>query len=149
MLKALVPVDGSENALNAVRHVIKLMRDGEPFELHLLNVQPLLHKNVTSHVPHQVVQDYHREEADKALKSACDLLHGAGVPYQSHILVGHAAAVIAEQARTLGCDQVVMGTRGLGSLTQILLGSVSNETIQLMDPKIPITLVKAGYASSS
>ena len=41
MLRILIPVDGSENALRAVRFLIKkstLFRD--PLEIHLLNVQP-------------------------------------------------------------------------------------------------------------
>jgi hypothetical protein len=40
---------------------------------------------------------------------------------------------------------VVMGTRGLGTVTQLLLGSVSHKAIHQMDPHIPVTLVKAGY----
>ena len=48
MLKALVPVDGSSNSLCAVRHVIKLVQDREPLNIHLLNVQPPFRGDVTS-----------------------------------------------------------------------------------------------------
>ena len=42
MLKVLVPVDGSSNALGAVRHAIAEYRRHHELELHLLNVQPAL-----------------------------------------------------------------------------------------------------------
>ena len=47
MLKALVPVDGSANSLGAIRHVIKLVKNREPLEIHVLNVQPPVHGDVT------------------------------------------------------------------------------------------------------
>src|SRR5687768_17961453 len=66
MLKALVPVDGSGNSLCAVRHVIKLVQDREPLEIHLLNVQPPLPGDVTSFVAKNNVRDFHLEEGEKA-----------------------------------------------------------------------------------
>lgn len=143
MRKALVPVDGSDYSLSAVRHVIKRIQESEPLDVHLLNVQPGLRGDVTAFVPHDVVHDYHIDEANKALKGACELLDNAGISYTKHIYVGHAADVIAERAKELHCDQVIMGTRGLGTVTQVLLGSVSHEAIHQMDPHIPVTLVKA------
>jgi nucleotide-binding universal stress UspA family protein len=145
MRRALLPVDGSDNALSSVRHVIKLIRGGEPLEVHVLNVQPPLHGDVTTFVAAEAVRDFHREEAEKALAEACKLLDEAGVPYVKHIKVGHAAEVIAHTAKKLSCDKVIMGTRGLGTITQLLLGSVSHKAIHQMDPHIPVTLVKAGY----
>ena len=39
MLKALLPVDGSENSLRAVKHLINLVQGREPMDVHILNVQ--------------------------------------------------------------------------------------------------------------
>ena len=50
--------------------------------------------------------------------------------------------MIAEWAHKLHCDNVIMGTRGLGTVTPLLLGSVTHEVIHEMDPGIPVTLVK-------
>jgi nucleotide-binding universal stress UspA family protein len=36
-----------------------------------------------------------------------------------------------------------MGTHGFSKVTHWLLGSVSRETVHLIDPDIPVTLVKA------
>ena len=39
MLKALVPIDSSSASERAVRHVIALAKDGEPLEVHPVDVQ--------------------------------------------------------------------------------------------------------------
>ena len=80
------------------------------------------------------------------MQSARELLDRANVPYAVHVFVGQAAPVIAECARDLRCTLVVMGTHGFSKITHWLLGSVSRETIHLIDPDIPVTLVKAGGA---
>ncbi|HEX2727807.1 MAG TPA: universal stress protein [Beijerinckiaceae bacterium] len=147
MLKALVPVDGSNNSMCAVRHVIKLVQDREPLEIHLLNVQPPFHGDVTSFVAKEDVEGFHLDEAHKALHRACELLNEAAVHYTKHVYVGHAAEVIAEVAKELGCDKVIMGTHGYGTVRQLMMGSISHKAIHLMDPGIPVTLVKDGYAA--
>lgn len=149
MFKALLPVDGSDHSLSAVRHAIKLYRNNELGEIFLLNVQPPVRGDVTAFVPQAVVDDYHIEEGEKALAKARQLLDEAGVPYRKHIHVGDAAHVIAHLAKDLRCDQVIMGTHGFGTVTQILLGSVSHEAIHQMDPQIPVTLIKAPNAHAA
>ncbi len=140
MLKALVPVDGSENADRAVRHVAKLIGDREPLEVHLINVQPPFHGDVSTFVGKKTLDDYHREQGELALASAKRILDEAGVKYTPHIAVGGAAETIVEFSRRLKVDKIVMGTRGLGGLAGLLLGSVATEVIKLAD--VPVTLVK-------
>jgi nucleotide-binding universal stress UspA family protein len=149
MLKALVPIDGSSNSLCAVRHVIKLVQDREPLEIHLLNVQPPFRGDVTSFVAKEDVEGFHLDEGHKALKRAQELLDEAGLHYTTHIYVGHAAEVIADCAKELHCDKVIMGTHGRGTVTQLLMGSISHKAIHQLDPSIPVTLVKEGYGIAS
>ena len=142
MLKALVPVDSTGNSLGAIRHVVKLVRGREPLEVHLLNVEPPLPGHITRFVAKEQLDGWRHDEAEKALAPARAILEAADIPHVEHVLVGHIAHVIAEQARKLGCDMVIMGTHGFGTVTQLLLGSVSHEAIHLMDADIPVTLVK-------
>ncbi len=146
MLKALVPIDGSEQALSAVKHVIQRVHDREAIDIHLLNVQAPFHGDVTAFVARSDIASYHREKGEESLAPACALLDAAGLRYAKHILVGHPAKVIAQCAKELGCNEVIMGTHGYGAITQLLLGSVSHEAIHQMDPHIAVTLVKGGYA---
>ena len=49
-------------------------------------------------------------------------------------------STIADCARDLQCDAIVMGTRGLGAIQTLLLGSVAVKVIHLADQ--PVTLIK-------
>jgi nucleotide-binding universal stress UspA family protein len=140
MLKVLVPIDGSENALRALERVVAMLRERGPCEIHLINVQPPLGGDVTTFVGSATVKDYHREEGEKVLAPARSLLDRQGVPYKLHVTVGPAGESIAGFARKLGVDMIIMGTRGLGGLKGALLGSVSTEVIRHAD--VPVTLVK-------
>ena len=40
MHRILVPVDGSENAARALDHALKLAKENDPIELHLVTVHP-------------------------------------------------------------------------------------------------------------
>jgi nucleotide-binding universal stress UspA family protein len=141
-MKILLPVDGSENALRATRFAIKLAQacpDGA--ELHLLAVQmPILSGDVKMFVSQDQINAYHHDEALKALAGARTALDAAGVHYAFHIGVGQLAETIAAYAKDKACDQIVMGTRGLGAVKGLLLGSVTTKVMHLVD--IPVTLVK-------
>ena len=138
--KVLVPVDGSPEAERAVRHAIQMAKAGQVGELHLLNVQPPLSGTVGTFIDKPTRDDYHREEADKTLAGARKLLAEAGVPFKEHIGVGQAGPSIIAFAEKLGCGQIVMGTHGLGSAMQLVLGSVAQDVVR--DSGAAVTVVK-------
>lgn len=148
MRRILIAVDGSGHALEAVRHVIALVRDGRPSDVHLIHVQSPLTGDVTAFVSRDAVRDFHMDEARSAMRNAREMLDRAGIAYAVHIHIGYAAPIIAECARDLRCSLVVMGTHGFGKIAHWLVGSVSRETVHLIDPTIPVTLVKAGRAQT-
>jgi nucleotide-binding universal stress UspA family protein len=138
--KVLVAVDGSEQAERAVRHAIEMHKAGQAREVHLLNVQPALSGNVSTFIDKPTRDDYHREEADKALAGARKQLAAAGVPFKEHIGVGQPGPSIIAFAKKLGCGQIVMGTHGLGSAMQLVLGSVAQEVVR--QTEAAVTVVK-------
>src|SRR3546814_7355691 len=88
-MRVLVPVDGSESSLAALRFVIdKLVPAGAGLELHLLNVQPALPSSASRFIDSKVVRDYHQDEGVKDLAAARKLLDAAGVAYTSDIAIG-------------------------------------------------------------
>jgi nucleotide-binding universal stress UspA family protein len=58
---------------------------------------------------------------------------------------GPVAETIDRIARETQADQIVMGTRGLGRVRGLLLGSVATQVVHLAD--IPVTLVKERKAA--
>lgn len=142
MLKLLVPVDGSESANRCIDVLLRKVgwyRDG--VEVHLLNVQPpIVSGNVTMFIKREQLDEYYRDEGLKALAEARRKLDAAGVPYVHHIGVGEPAETIARYAHEKQCDQIFMGTRGMGRIAGVLLGSVATKVIHLAD--VPVLLVK-------
>lgn len=140
-MNILLPVDGSENSLQAVRHVIALKAAyRDPVGVNLLNVQSPVVSGAVKMFISQQLNDYYREEGVKALEAARGLLDQAGVAYDHHIGVGEIAATIAGYARQKNCQQIVMGARGSGGFAGALLGSTATRVVQTAE--VPVTLVK-------
>ena len=141
MLKVLVPVDGSDNAIRALDHLLKLRAANGELDIHLLNVQiPIDSGHARMFVSQDDVERYHREEGLAALAGARRTLDEAGVPYQYHIAVGHVADTIVRYAGEQHFDKILMGTHGRGGLMQALLGSVAHDVLERAP--VPVTLVK-------
>lgn len=139
MLKTLIPVDGSDNSIRAVQFLLKQVGNSkEPFEIHLLNVQHPFPGTIKG-VAEQAKQ-YHHDEGMKALANARKLLDDVQVKYAYHIGVGEVAEMVAHFVNELKCDQVVMGTRGMSSIANMVLGSAATKVLHLV--QAPVLLVK-------
>lgn len=140
-LRILVPTDDSPSALRAADHVINLARRGLAIEVHLLTVQAPLRGTATLLIGKAAREDYHREEGMKVLAGARERLEKAGLPVHLHVGVGDPGETVLAFARRLNCQQIVMGTRGLGGFTGMVIGSVANHVIS--EGEFPVTLVRA------
>lgn len=141
MRKLLVPFDGSEasvRALDYAQRMLGLYKEGA--EIHLLNVQATLPGDVAMFVGGETVRKYHRDEGAKVLAPARARLDADKVPYVAHVSVGDPGEVIARYAKENSCDEICMGTRGLGRVAGMLLGSVTTKVIHLSP--VPVLLVK-------
>ena len=130
MLKVLVPVDGSANALRAVRHAIAEYQRHHALELHLLNVQPSLSRHVARFVARQDRESWHQEQAEAALAAARGVLEQAGIPYQTHWAVGDRAAKVCAIANDLGVHHIVLGMSRRNSMTRMLEDSTTNRVLE-------------------
>jgi nucleotide-binding universal stress UspA family protein len=139
MKRILVPVDGSNTSLRAVRHVVALARDGASVNIVLLHVLPAtLQTRSRSRKRAQQLADL--TATDRATASAQALLERARLPFRRHVRFGAPADAILDVAKRERCDQIVMGTRGLGAIAGLVLGSVAMKVLQLAT--VPVTLVK-------
>jgi nucleotide-binding universal stress UspA family protein len=140
-VKLLAPIDGSDTSLRAVDALIaKLAAYRPPVEIHLLNVQHALRKDVGQFVDHDEIRRYHQEEGATALATARARLDAAGIAHAAHVFVGDdPATVIVQFVKEQTIDEVIMGSHGRGELAQILLGSVAREVLR--GAGVPVTLV--------
>ena len=142
MSRVLVAVDGSENSARVIDFLIKeapLYK--EPIELHLLNVQITMGGvNVKMFISSDSLNQYYKEEGDKALAAARARLDAAKIMFTAHISMGDPAEVIAAFVKSQGCNHILMGCRGLGSVSGLVLGSVATKALHLTD--VPVTLIR-------
>ena len=139
-LTLLLACDGSRPSQRAVEYVCRLA-SLSPTRVHLLNVQPrIVSGNVRSYFSREQIEAFYRDEGAKALRGAARQLERAGVAHETHVNSGPMAESIVSAAHELGCDRIVMGTRGLAAAGSLLMGSVTYGVVHRAD--VPVTLVK-------
>ncbi|HEY6510522.1 MAG TPA: universal stress protein [Burkholderiaceae bacterium] len=141
MLKILLPVDGSEASLDAVRHALRLVADGLAATFVLGNVQEpaSVYELIRAHDP-DVLQRVSEGAGAHLLEGAAALLDQAGVSWEREIASGEPAHVLGEMIERHGIDAVVMGARGLGAARSAIAGSVSHWL--LVHAPVPVTVVR-------
>ena len=128
----LVPIDGSPAAYRALSLALKELGGAPASRLHLLNVQPA--------APGSEADAAARERGLAMLAQAEDMALGAHRRVEPHVRAGRPDEEILACAQELGCDFVIMGTRGLGAPAAAALGSVALEVARRS--RIPVTLVR-------
>ena len=129
--RILVPVDGSNQSKEALRRAafITLLSVVE-FGKVMSGVQQV---STGGYVPENLTAG-----AEEMLKKMAKL-----VPEDIHVeteaLLGDPAEVVVEEAEEEHYDLVVMGSRGLGKIKGIFMGSVSQQVVQ--ECKCPVLVI--------
>ena len=140
-MKILVPVDGSEQALDAVRLALRLQAQGLNAAFVLATVQePTFLYEMLLAPGADALDNVLGAVGSRALEGAETLFHIVGVAFERELGSGDPATTLIEIAERQRCDMIIMGARGLGILRSALLGSVSQGV--LSGSKIPVTIVK-------
>lgn len=146
-MKVVLPFDGSGSANRAVDYVVDLARrigDGE-VSVDLVNVQaaavglPDFFARDAADVAEKLTQTM-LAEGGRVLIEPRARLEQAKIPVRSSVLVGEPAQEIATFAIDHKAGAIVMGTRGLGAVGGLVMGSVAAKVVHLV--KMPVTLVK-------
>ncbi len=141
MKTILIPVDGSDASVRAAKAAVAAAAEMGGAKLHLITVHPpIISGNVKRFFSAEALNDYYQDEGRNALLPAKTALDEAGVSYEESIEVGPVAQTIADFAKKHQCDHIFMGTRGLGTVTGLVLGSVTIKVLSLVN--IPVTLVR-------
>jgi nucleotide-binding universal stress UspA family protein len=128
--RILVAHDFSDQSAEAVRVAAEWAAafDAEVTLLHV--VEPVVYPEFyTINVVSDDVITRLRDRATEALDAAADDLLG-NRPVSTSVVVGRAADTILSEASSGGFDLVVMGTRGLSGLEQLVIGSVAEAVLR-------------------
>lgn len=133
-MKILVATDGSRDSMNAGEFVGKMVAEDPELEIHLITVMDPSVGLVVMEEGEAAVMPQLNEtlaaDAQRALDDTEQFLAGAGVTVTSKRAEwGDPAATICRVAQEEGMDVVVVGSRGLGEITGLVLGSVSNRIV--------------------
>lgn len=143
MSKILLPVDGSESAMRAVKHAVELAKGRDDVSAALLYVhyEPVRFGAVAPEVSPERFKKIEAEAAQHVFAGPEKLLGEAQIKVDHEVRAARdIAPVIAKRAEELGCDAIVMGSHGGSSLANALLGSTATKVAHLS--KVPVTLVK-------
>ena len=126
--RILLAVDGSEHALHAAQKAAELARLLKPKELRIVVVydtipmylgEPNMQMAITSR----------KGEAESILEKAVQAVGEVPCEVHTGIIEGSPAESIIEVANTRKSDLIVMGSRGLGRLAGLVLGSTSQKVV--------------------
>jgi len=140
MKSLLVPVDGSPNADRAVSFAIRLAKAIQGMKVVVLNVQEQLERWYQHGLASDASREHLKQQGQAQAAAARRLLDESGCSYEFLIMFGKPAETIVQVAKDHGCSGIVLGTRGLGDLESVFLGSTSFKVVQLAE--VPVTLVK-------
>lgn len=130
MTKMLVPVDGSEQSCEAAKWAAKWAAEaGGTVTLLHVHVVPGAEVMAMAHLSRERIEEIETRHAGPSFEKARNAVGEAGIE-DTIIAIGDAGEEIVGIARSKGFDHIVMGSRGLSPLKELLLGSVSEHVIQ-------------------
>jgi nucleotide-binding universal stress UspA family protein len=141
--KILLATDGSPNAEGAFEYARDLaLRDNA----HVILVHAF------PSIPTYLGKPWNEQAIEKTVAygeqvagRVAERLREAGVDVIVEVLEGPPANAILRVANVRQCDLIVMGTRGYGEVTSLLLGSVSHRVVS--HAQTPVLIVKPTVAT--
>ncbi len=136
--KILLAYDGSPHSQTALQMAINIAQcsraeiqvvyayDKVPAYLGEPNLQAVINKVVIT--------------SEEIAQKVVEQIEAAGITASANVLEGPAAEAILKVADSEPFDLIVMGSRGLGELQGLLLGSVSDRVMH--HAKIPVLIVR-------
>jgi nucleotide-binding universal stress UspA family protein len=112
-------------------------------ELHVVHVWEALPPYAHPSIALATDAAFYEREAQNLLFEQLDGLKAAGVEVAgAHLESGRAAEKIADLAERLGVGLIVLGSRGLGTVKRLFLGSVSEGVVRLAP--CPVLVMRGG-----
>lgn len=134
----ILAADGSENAVRATEEAVKIATSMEGSKIEVVTVADF--NKATADRLHTQSEDSLLLERQRKIANVEHVLEQAGVTYTVTVLKGDPGPEIVRYVNDSRADLVVIGSRGLNSLQEMMLGSVSHKVMKRV--KCPALIVK-------
>lgn len=159
MKKILVPVDGSNASISAVKKSIEIGKKYNSL-IKLISVVKSTEKrrkerneNLWSAVDGSIISDSvelenkleskYMENAQMLLDQIVIKLDFNGIKVEKQVLVGEPFEKIVETAKNGGFDLIVMGNRGFSKVKRFFVGSVTQKVIS--EAPCPVLVIRSNF----
>ncbi len=127
--KIVIALDGSEHSLRAVDYAKRLSPD-KSARIEVVHVRELLMGRGVGGAPVKLDEEEVVEQVQGTVKSLADAGYDVHLQVVSTVRDGP-AHIIAEIAKLIHADVIVVGTRGHGPVSGLLVGSVAQRLLHL------------------
>lgn len=157
-MKLLVPVDGSNASIGAVKKALELSKQYN-FSIKLISVvaeknsEYRRHENAWKGVDGSVIAESEelekqlekkiKENAERLLNAIISKLDFNGIRVESDVLLGEPYVKILETAKNDKIDMIVMSNRGFSKIKRFFVGSVTQKVIA--EAPCPVLVVNTDF----
>ncbi|RSK26212.1 universal stress protein [Bacillus sp. HMF5848] len=140
LYKILLALDGSKHGEKAAKEALQLAKLIKNVSITVLCV--VQHGPTRSEMAdkHYNVKDLLSEKVNKKLLPSLRIFSVENIPIHLEIAIGNPADEIVQFAHTGQYDSIIMGSRGLNMLGEVMFGSVSHKVLH--DARCPVMVVK-------
>ena len=124
-----MPIDGSDNSYRALDAALLLSEKlGSSITvIHVMEEVPITHIG-SEKMLNELLEAYKKENQDILLKCT-EIANQKGLTIKTFLIQGNPASAILDYNKKEKFDLVIMGSRGLGTFKELLLGSVSSKIV--------------------
>ena len=126
--KVLIPVDGSDSSRNAAKYGTQLVNARNP-KIYLLNVWEPVSVTIGGEMADRLRKSAH-DKSMAMLEEYKNMLEPCGMEVELISRSGRPDYVILNVQDELDCDLIVIGSRGLSVLENVLMGSVVTRVLE-------------------
>lgn len=157
-MKLLVPVDGSNASINAVKKSLELARKYN-FSIKLISVvaeknsEYRRHENAWRGVDGSIISESEdlekqlekkiKENAERLLNAIVSKLDFSGVRVETEVLLGDPYVKILETAKNDNIEMIIMSNRGFSKVKRFFVGSVTQRVIS--EAPCPVLVVNTSF----
>lgn len=139
--KILLATDGSEDAAQATEAAVDLAKKSGS-ELHVVHVW----HDVPTSYRHGFVRSELKRQGQEVLDEQIRQIEEAGgTVTQTHLREGRTSDEVIELSEELGAGLLVVGSRGMGTVRRLLIGSHSEEIVH--HAGVPVLVVRRGESA--